>query len=375
MDRTHHLPTQISHEAWRPDPHAGKDRGLGRSRHDLSHPNATPYEVEETVEMLRLNLYNRLLPHGPAAIWREMEDLAVRPLPSEAKIARILSRRGLTDPDHYAPRCNDYPEPVAARPGDVHETGFVGPFYLQGTEGARFWCLNSVDVATGRCAVEPLMTRGGQNMMDAIWAIWDRLGIPHHEKLSNEPAFYGTSHHPRSMGKLIRLCLANQVEPHFIPLGEAFRSPLVEDLHQAWLRWLAHNPNILSIEDLRRETRRVETHYIPPSPVPTPDNGFAAEPQTPPPPSFAPQTTHRASFRFPASPQPPRAPLPKPASGRYHIIRYVDRDALFDLFGETFSLPPAATFSYVKATVDRLHETLFFYLDDTLIHEHDYALP
>jgi putative transposase len=54
-------------------------------------------EVEEIVVMLRLNLYNRGLPCGPKALRLRLEEKeALRPLPSERTIARILVRNGLT---------------------------------------------------------------------------------------------------------------------------------------------------------------------------------------------------------------------------------------------------------------------------------------
>jgi hypothetical protein len=53
-------------------------------------------EIVEIVAMVRLNLYNRNLPHGANAILQEMESMLVRPLPSPRSVNRILARRGLT---------------------------------------------------------------------------------------------------------------------------------------------------------------------------------------------------------------------------------------------------------------------------------------
>lgn len=56
----------------------------------------TPEEIEEIVEIIRLELYNRELPCGPKAIRKSLEHEMIRPLPSERTIARILARKGLT---------------------------------------------------------------------------------------------------------------------------------------------------------------------------------------------------------------------------------------------------------------------------------------
>ena len=54
-------------------------------------------EVEQSGVMVRLELYNRGLPCGPKALRRRLcEHHALRPLPSERTIARILARNGLT---------------------------------------------------------------------------------------------------------------------------------------------------------------------------------------------------------------------------------------------------------------------------------------
>ena len=53
-----------------------------RSRRPLSTPLQTPAEVEEIVKMIRLNLYNQELFCGAQAIYWEMDELGVKPLPS-----------------------------------------------------------------------------------------------------------------------------------------------------------------------------------------------------------------------------------------------------------------------------------------------------
>ncbi len=67
-----------------------------RSRRPLSVSMCTPTEVEEIVKMVRLNLYNQDLFCGAQAIYWEMEELGVKPLPSIRTINRILSRNDLT---------------------------------------------------------------------------------------------------------------------------------------------------------------------------------------------------------------------------------------------------------------------------------------
>lgn len=56
-----------------------------------------PEEVEEIVVMVRLELYNKGLPCGPKALRKRLDEHeALKPLPSERTIARMLARNGLT---------------------------------------------------------------------------------------------------------------------------------------------------------------------------------------------------------------------------------------------------------------------------------------
>jgi putative transposase len=57
----------------------------------------TKQEIEEIVVFTRLELYNRVLPCGPKAIQKRLDEFyLVTPLPSERTIARILEKQCLT---------------------------------------------------------------------------------------------------------------------------------------------------------------------------------------------------------------------------------------------------------------------------------------
>lgn len=56
----------------------------------------TKEEIEEMVIFVRLELYNRDLPCGPAAIRKKMEEYGEVKIPSERTISRTLARQKLT---------------------------------------------------------------------------------------------------------------------------------------------------------------------------------------------------------------------------------------------------------------------------------------
>jgi len=149
----------------------------------------TSQKIEEVVKFIRLNLYNQGLFCGAQAILWELEEQGIFPLPSLRTINRILSRTDLTHKltGRYEPKGTPYPQLSAEAPNQRHQTDFVGPRHIRGTDGViRFYSLKTVDLATGRCAIQPLFSRSGNAVYEAIWATWARLGMPQHLQVDNE---------------------------------------------------------------------------------------------------------------------------------------------------------------------------------------------
>ncbi len=335
-----------------------------QSRCPHSNPRQLSRDVVDAVKLARLHLYNQGLFCGAQAINWHLEDLGVAPLPSLRTINRILRREGLTHrrTGRYEPKGKRYPRLPGERVNQVHQTDYVGPCYLHGP--VRFYSLNSVDVVTGRCAVTPVRAKAGQHTIDAIWSNWSRLGIPEHQQVDNEPVFYGSRRHPRGMGSLIRLCLAQGVEPWFIPMAEPWRNGVVEKFNDHYQDRFLRRVMMSDADELGQQSLRFEQKH----------NSYyrysKLKGKTP----MAVFQQSRDLIRFPDSDQAPRHPLPKPEAGRYHLVRFIRSDALLDVFGEQFPLPSEAVYEYVIATVDVARQTLMVSIDDVPIAEHDYRL-
>ena len=342
----------------------GPDWFRERSRRPHTTPTRVAASVEQLVTSLREQLDEEGLFSGAQAIHWELIDLGVEPIPSVRTIGRILARHDLIRRrrGRYVPKGRRYPALRAERPGVVHQSDFVGPCYLRGP--VRFYSLNSVDVATNRCAVEPLLTRRGQQTIDAFWASWCRLGLPQHQQVDNESVFYGSPAHPRGMGMLIRLCLPQGVEPWFIPPGEPWRNGVVEKFNDHWQQKLLRRVELASVAALRAASRRFEARH---------NSRYRYSKlggKTP----VAALAASRATLRFPATPEAPRHPLPKPEHGRYHLVRFVRSDGLLDVFTEKFPAPPETVYEYVRLTIDVEQQRLLVFLDNTQIDAHDYQL-
>jgi transposase InsO family protein len=335
-----------------------------RSRQPRTHPLALPAQVEAAVESVRLELYNEGLLYGAQNIRWRLEELELSPLPSVRTINRILARRGLTHrrTGRYLPKGKAYPALTADRPNQVHQLDYIGPCYLRGP--VRFWSLNTVDVATARCATEPVRSRASQATVDALWATWHRLGLPEHIQADNEMVLYGSPAYPHGMGPLIRLCLAPGIEPWFIPLGEPWRNGVVEKFNDHYGSKLlarvampdaaALRPAHLAFEHKHNSRYRY-----------TKLGG-----QTP----LAALQREGRPLRYPPQERPPQVPLPKPEAGRYHLVRFIRSNLRLDVFGEHFPLPPEAEYEYVVATVDVAFQRLHVHLGEDLITDLPYQL-
>jgi len=333
-----------------------------QTRRPHSNSRQLPGEVVEAVKLARLHLYNQGLFCGAQAISWELEALQVMPLPSLRTISRIVSREGLTHrrTGRYEPKGKRYPTLKCQHANEVHQSDYVGPCYLSGP--LRFYSMNSVDLATGRCAVTPVFNKAAQSAIDSIWANWWRLGIPKHQQVDNELVFYGSHRHPRGMGCLIRLCLAQGVELWFIPMAEPWRNGVVEKFNDHYRGGLLRRVSMQGAEDLFRESLIFEAKHN------TRYRYTKLQGRTPQ------MALGQAEIRLPDSSIAPRHPLPKPDRGRYHLVRFIRGDAVLDIFGEKFRLPPELAYEYVIATIDVARQKLSVRINEIIVDEHDYLL-
>ena len=314
--------------------------------------------------MIRLNLYNRDLFCGAQAIRWEMEDLNIIPLPSIPTINRILSRHGLTHrrTGNYQPKGKAYPKLPSLMPNQTHQADLVGPCYLKGP--IRFYSLNTVDLATARCGINPSWSKSGQSMIDGFWAIWRRMGIPDNVQVDNEMSFYGGRRYPRGMGPLIRLCLHHGVEPWFIPVAEPWRNGVVEQFNDHYRQRFLGKITMATENDLRAQSlafehRNNRSYRYSKLGGKTPLKALLAS---------------ERRLRFPDKEEAPHHPMKKPKTGRYHVVRFIRGNMNLDIFGELFKVSPDLQYEYVVATIDVKEQKLKLHLDNTQVDEFTYQM-
>ena len=336
-----------------------------RSRRPQSCPTHMPIEVEKIVKMIRLNLYNQDLFCGAQAIRWEMEDLGVEPLPSLRTINRILSRNELTHrrTGKYEAKGTAYPKLPSLLPNQTHQADLVGPCYLKGP--IRFYRLNVIDTATVRCGLHPAISKSGQEIIHAFWAIWKRMGIPAHVQVDNAMSFYGSPTYPRGMGPLIRLCLHNGVEPWFVPMAEPWRNGMIESFNDRYQQMFLGKKVMLSLDDLEAgslafEQRHNSRYRYSKIGGKTPLQALAV---------------NKTKLRFPPNDiELPRHRLKKPTTGRYHLVRLIRSDVKINIFGELFPVPAELKLEYVIATIDVKEQKMKLYLGKSQVEEINYKL-
>ena len=335
-----------------------------QSRRPLSSPCRTPAEIEKIVEMVRLNLYNKGLFCGNQAIQWEMNDMEVQPIPSLSTIGRILHRRELTHrrTGRYTPKGKKYPELPTLSPNQTHQVDMVGPRYLTGP--IRFYSLHAIDTAINRCGIEPIPSRAAQSVLDAVYAIWLRMGIPENLQVDNEMAFFGSPAHPRGMGPLIRLCLCYGVNLWFIPPSEPWWNGVVEKFNDHYQQKFLDKVPMFSMPQLRQESLAFEHRH---------NSAYRyskIKGKTP----LKALADMKKKLVFPSKNNAPRHPLDKPQEGCYHLVRFIRSDCRLNIFGEIFSAPSETQYEYVVATIDVKEQKLKLFLDTIQVEEYDYRL-
>jgi putative transposase len=335
-----------------------------QSRRPLSSPYRTPAEIEKIVEMVRLSLYNKGEFCGNQVIQWELIDMEVQPVPSLSTIGRILRRRELTHrrTGRYIPKGKKYPELPALLPNQTHQVDLVGPCYLTGP--IKFYSLHAVDTAINRCAIEPMPSKAAQSVLDAVYAVWLRMGIPENLQVDNELAFYGSPTHPRGMGPLIRLCLHYGVHLWFIPLSEPWWNGVVEKFNDHYQQKFLDKVAMSSMSQLRQESlafehRHNSTYRYSKIKGKTPLKALA---------------DMEKKLIFPSKSHVPRHPLNKPDEGCYHLVRFIRSDCRLNIFGEMFSAPPETQYEYVVAIIDVKEQKLKLFLDMIQIEEYKYQM-
>lgn len=193
------------------------------------------------------------------AIYYELQELGVSPLPSSRTIHRWLKRVGRI-PERRSQKAPNptYPMLPCQAVNDVQELDFKGPFYLQ-DHSHKYYLVALRDKWSKRTALQALVNKSMDAILDFLVSAWQKLGCPRCLKMDNCLDFRGSNRHPRALSKLMRVCLDLGIQPVFIPICEPWRNGVVENLNGLLDRFLFRTKTFETEKQLHQAVQQMET--------------------------------------------------------------------------------------------------------------------
>lgn len=249
------------------DPNAAEESLQNQSSAPKHVQERYPRRVKEVVlrsrkerESRKLSKYKHAL-IGADAIYYELQELHVTPLPSPRTIHawlkqadQVKERKATT----RKPPNPTYPVLRCKAVNDIHQLDLKGPFYLKGNS-QKYYLATLRDAYGKKVAVKALSNKKMAALIDFLVESWRKLGCPRRLQMDNGLEFRGSNRYPRSLGKLVRVCLDLSVEPVFIPTHEPWRNGVIENLNGLLDRLFLHVQHFETDKQLQSQAHKVET--------------------------------------------------------------------------------------------------------------------
>jgi len=196
---------------------------------------------------------------GAQAIYYELRELNMAPLPSPRTIHLWLKQAGrIPERRSRKPSNPTYPVLRCQAVNDVQELDFKGPFYLK-DHSHKYYLVVLRDKMSKKTALRALPNKEMASILDFLVYAWQNIGCPKCLKMDNCLDFRGSNRHPRSLSKLMRVCLDLGVQPVFIPIREPWRNGVVENLNGLLDRFLFRTRTFETEKQLHKTVQRMET--------------------------------------------------------------------------------------------------------------------
>jgi hypothetical protein len=326
--------------------------------------NKTSLEQERVVIGIRRRLEKaKYSQRGAMAIQWEMEKLGFEPLPTWT-IDRILKRHHLVRVKRkYQPSGKQYPDLKKIFSDSIQQADLLGPRHIQ--KDGHFYSLNVIDLESYLAAINPCRSKADVAIAENLLRSWQTIGKPDFLQMDNELSFRGSNRHPHSFGLVIRMCLALNVQPIFIPIAEPWRNGTVEKLQDVFDKVFFRRQFFENYQQLCQEARlferfRNENHRC-----------SAIGGQAP----VAFVKEHNITLnRLPKTLSLPQIDLSL-ADGYVHLIRFVRSDRRLDIFGEKLPVPKSTQYEYVIATICTKTQSLHVKLGPETLRSFEYRIP
>jgi hypothetical protein len=263
----------------------------------------------------------------------------------------------------YASSGKPYPDVKKIFSDSIHQADIVGPRYIK--DDGRFYSLNVVDLETHLSSIYPCRTKSDEDMAQGLISTWKNIGKPDFIQFDNELSFRGSNRYPRSLGLVIRMCLALGVQVIFIPVGEPWRNGVVEKFQDVFDKMFYRSQFFDSFMHLKQEahifnTFRNSNHHCTALQGKTPLQYIAFE------------DIYICKLKGDVVLKKIDFSL---HDGYIHLIRFIRSDLQLNVYGEKFRMPKRAMYEYVVATICTDIHTLQVRIDTELIDAFEYPIP
>lgn len=345
-----------------------------RQAHNIA--NKTDKRIEEAIVHLRQLKEKRDQQHtkyaliGAPSIAKELRELGFKDIPAISTINNILKRNQLITPRNPKKKepwnTRDYPAPAAQYPNDVHQMDFVGPWYLK-KDRTKYYFIVLKDVASLAVAVDASDNRTSHTVTEFIVTSWQNLGIPTILQVDNALEFRGSNRYPRSLSRLIRLCLLLGVEVLFIPVRHPWRNGNVENFNGRLEKLVLKTQQFSEFAQVKAELPHLvdccnRCHVHKPLDYQT-SMQFRA---------YYPDHIHRLDKDFSTHHAKKKLPI---SDGQVSFIRRVRRSGRITILTEKFDIDKNLAYEYVYATIFTADEMLRVFHNQSLVKEFKFTLP
>ncbi len=318
-------------------------------------------EMEDKIIEIRKELFrNSFMQYGPQAIYYSLIQQGITP-PPVITIARILNRNGLTQGrkrESYVSKGKEYAYEYCL----CQQMDLVGPRYLSNKERFYFHSIICCDTHWAQSVV--LGSLASDNVCSALIRFWKVAGIPDFLQMDNDLSFWGSLRDPRSVGKVIRLCLLHGVTPVFIPVKEPWRNGIIERFNRTMQCAVMGAKNFRSISELKEslalfgKTHNKTHHY-------STQGGMTPKQRM--------RYLHMPYLRLEQDYEMPSGKLPL-EEGEIYIIRFIRSDLRFHLFGLSFPVPKRVKYEYVLGIIIINEHRLFIRIGQEYITDYEFIL-
>lgn len=274
-------------------------------------------------------------------------------------INRILSRNGLckASSEKYRKSNKDYPQLFL----HTHQMDLIGPRYIKGD--GRYYTVNIIDTECHSCFVRPDRSKATKVIVKALTDFWALHGMPDALQMDNELAFRGSNRHPRSYGTVVRLALALNIAPVFIPAMEPWRNGVIERFNNTLEKRLLRAKTFDNFQDLSQEAIRFTDFH-------NANHRYSSQKQK------TPNEMRKSSYpliRYDRSIDlSSKIPL---ETGVVYYVRFIRGDALLKLNAETFKVNENLCYSYVVAEVNIDTQSLAIRRDGEIVQTFPFYTP